>query len=40
MIEFNDKLQQGLGAIYILFKIYESNDIELINKIKELNNGR
>ena len=36
MIEFNNKIQQGLASIYLLFKIYESNDIELINKIKEL----
>lgn len=40
MIEFNDKIKQGLASIYLLFKIYESNDIELINKIKDLNNGR
>ena len=40
MIEFDDKIKQGLASIYLLFKIYESNDIELINKIKDLNNGR
>ena len=31
MIEFDDKIKQGLASIYLLFKIYESNDIELIN---------
>jgi hypothetical protein len=40
MIEFDDKIKKGLASIYLLFKIYESNDIELINKIKDLNNGR
>ena len=34
--EFDNKLKDGLAAIYLLYKIYESNDLDLINKLKEL----
>lgn len=36
IIEFDNKLKEGLAAMYLLYKIYESNDLELINKLKEL----
>jgi len=34
--DFNNKVNEGFAAIYLFFKIYEANDLELINKLKEL----
>lgn len=34
--EFDNKVNEGLATMYLLFKIYEANDLELINKLKEL----